>query len=329
MDSNSLPLHDATHLPLNDHGRDLPERAGGEDSRWSPPNGQSDTSAASGAADQETPEKSPGDNGQYELLMIPVAQLVENKNQPRQSARDSRTRKELGQSIRQFGVKKSLLVRRIGENEYEVIDGYGRLAAAKEAGFSAVPCLLEKRAETENEELRLQYQTNQLHERLSPLDQAKVFQRLMSTNDWTQTQVAKFLGTSQSCVSPYLTVLTTGSDAEKAKVQSGELNVKIAARAINDREKRKKAKKKAASKDAPASEDAADSVGPVPSPNGKPKGKQPANLIAYDEFAIKDERTGLWVLVLGKNKKSPPKENALLALEHAVAQLKLEVKHDV
>jgi ParB/RepB/Spo0J family partition protein len=61
--------------------------------------------------------------------------------QPRRTF-DQAAMAELEESIREEGVKMPLGVRALGKGEYELIYGERRLRAAKQAGLSAVPCVL-------------------------------------------------------------------------------------------------------------------------------------------------------------------------------------------
>jgi ParB/RepB/Spo0J family partition protein len=253
----------------------------------------------------------------FDLLVVPVEQLVPNKEQARQSERDEETWVELVESIRRHGVKQPLLVRPLdGDGKYRVVDGHGRLAAAKEAGLKAVPCMIERALDRESEELRLQYHTNQLREGLRPLDQARLFKRLMKSDGMNQQQVAEFLGVSQSYVSDCVQVLQAPREL-RARVDEGTLSAKKAV-ALMRAQKKQRAK----------AESAADNVTPSPLPaRGKGRAAAPA-LNSYTDLDHCDVTSGLRFSVLGKHKKSPPVENVIVALRRWLSLLELRVKHD-
>ncbi len=259
----------------------------------------------------------PSASAPFDLLVVPVEQLVPNKEQARQSDRDEKTWLAFVESIRRHGVKQPLLVRPLdGDGIYRVVDGHGRLAAAIEAGLKAVPCQIERALDREAEELRLQYHTNQLREGLRPLDQARLFKRLMKLDRMTQQQVAEFLGVSQSYVSDCVQVLTAPR-AIRDRVDEGTLSAKKAV-ALMRTQKKQREKAKSAAGDVPPS-----------SPPARRKGRNGAPALnSYADLERRDDTSGLRFSVHGKHKKSPPVENVIVALRRWLSLLELQVKHD-
>ena len=65
---------------------------------------------------------------------IPLSQIKPNPFQPRENF-DSQSLEELTQSIKEKGVIQPISVRKIGDNQYELIAGERRFRATKEAGL--------------------------------------------------------------------------------------------------------------------------------------------------------------------------------------------------
>jgi ParB/RepB/Spo0J family partition protein len=259
--------------------------------------------------------QSPADSPAPILLVLPIEQLVGNDGQARQKQRDEASWELFVESVRQHGIKQPPLVRWLGGDRYLVVDGHGRLAAAKQCGLKSVPCMIEQAASSEAEDLRLQFITNQHREGLCPLDQAHVFQRLRKLG-MTQKQIEVTLGVSQSYVSDCLAVLEKGSPDLIEKVKASTVSLKKAVAIIRAEQEQQK-----------ASNGSPDS--PFPSPKNKATKRTPTSqLIAYPEFEHQDETTGLRFVTYGKKKSSPPTENVLAALKHYVSVLELQVKHD-
>ncbi len=75
-------------------------------------------------------------NSEYRNL--PLAQLQESPTNPRRRF-DERGLNELAANFKSQGVLQPLLVRAVGEDQYEVVAGARRLRAAKLAELSEIP----------------------------------------------------------------------------------------------------------------------------------------------------------------------------------------------
>jgi ParB/RepB/Spo0J family partition protein len=267
------------------------------------------------------PSESPAESAAPLLLVLLIEQLVGNDDQARKRQRDGESWALFVESIRQHGIKQPLLVRWLGGDRYQVVDGHGRLAAAKECGLKSLPCMIEQVASSEAEDLRLQFVTNQHREGLCPLDQARVFQRLRKLG-MTQKQIEVTLGVSQSYVSDCLTVLKKASSELLDKIEKGTVSLKKAIAIIRAEQEQQKACN-STSGAANGEEDS-----PLSFPK-KPAKRTPASqLNAYPEFEHQDDSTGIRFVTCGKKKSSPPTENVLAALKHWVSVLELQIKHD-
>lgn len=106
----------------------------------------------------------------------------------------------LAQTIRETGVLQPLLVRRDGA-DFVVIEGHRRLRAAKLAGLTHVPVIIDDRELSENEVLYRQLVTNCQRQGLTPLEKARAIDRLIKSVGLSASQVAVKLGISPGTVS--------------------------------------------------------------------------------------------------------------------------------
>ncbi|ETZ07668.1 putative chromosome-partitioning protein ParB [Holospora obtusa F1] len=130
--------------------------------------------------------------------------LQKNPKQPR-IVFDEVSLDELGHSIRSKGILQPLLVRRCGENQYEIIAGERRWRAAQLAGIEKIPCrVLEARDE---EMMEIALLENIQRDDLNPIEEARGYQNLMDLFQYTQEKLAHRIGKSRSHIANMLRVL--------------------------------------------------------------------------------------------------------------------------
>lgn len=154
-----------------------------------------------------------------ELQQIPLAKVVPNPHQPRQSFAPAAL-EELRASIAAFGVLVPIIVRERGEG-YELIAGERRVRAAKAAGLEMIPALV--RASDDRESLEVAIIENLQRENLDPLEEAMGFQHLMESYGFTQERVAERVGKSRPTITNAMRLLSL-SDAIKQFVRDGKLS---------------------------------------------------------------------------------------------------------
>ena len=147
-------------------------------------------------------------------LEMPLDRVLPDPDQPRRDwEHDDGERRlaELADSIREFGVLQPLLVREggirpDGTQEYVVIAGGRRRAAAERAGLAAVPVIVRG---DEGARVRvLQLLENLQRQQLSPLDEARAFQELIDIEALTPPALAARLKLSDQLIRERLRLLT-------------------------------------------------------------------------------------------------------------------------
>ncbi|HEV2386195.1 MAG TPA: ParB/RepB/Spo0J family partition protein [Candidatus Acidoferrales bacterium] len=126
-----------------------------------------------------------------------------NPYQPRTQFREDALN-ELAQSIRSAGIIQPLVLRTTG-SRYQLIAGERRWRAALMAGLKGVPAIIRDVPETQALEMTLI--ENIQREDLSPIDQAKAFQRLVRDFGLTQEAVAERTGKDRTTVANTLRLL--------------------------------------------------------------------------------------------------------------------------
>jgi ParB family chromosome partitioning protein len=125
------------------------------------------------------------------VRVIPVDRIVPNPEQPR-IAFDEETLAELAASIREHGVLQPILVRPIGNNEYQLIAGERRWRASKASGRDTIPALVEEI--DDDTALEISIIENLQREDLSPLDEAAMYERMVKDHGYSVRKLAQKLG---------------------------------------------------------------------------------------------------------------------------------------
>jgi ParB/RepB/Spo0J family partition protein len=99
---------------------------------------------------------------------------------------------ELAASIREHGVLQPILVRPLGENRYQLIAGERRWRASKEAGHATIPALVEEI--DDDTALEISIIENLQREDLNPLEEAAMYERMVTDHGYSIRKLAEKLG---------------------------------------------------------------------------------------------------------------------------------------
>lgn len=132
------------------------------------------------------------------LLEIPITSIRPNPHQPR-SHFDEEGLTSLTASIRAVGVLQPVLVRWLGDDQYELIAGERRWRAARRAGLPTIPALVRSVDDVGSVEQAL---IENLHRAdLNPMEEAGAYQQLIEDFGLTHEQVASRVGRSRAAIS--------------------------------------------------------------------------------------------------------------------------------
>jgi ParB family chromosome partitioning protein len=105
---------------------------------------------------------------------------------------DEETLSELSASIQEHGVLQPILVRPLGNNEFQLIAGERRWRASKAAGRTTIPALVEEI--DDDTALEISIIENLQREDLSPLDEATMYDRMIREHGYSLRKLAQKLG---------------------------------------------------------------------------------------------------------------------------------------
>ena len=153
-------------------------------------------------------------------LEVDINSIRPNPRQPRTVFEDE-SLQELSASIREIGILQPPAVRRIGENQYELIMGERRLRAAKLAGLSSIPVII--RETSDNELLREALIENIHRSNLNALEEAAAYSQMLDDFGLTHDELAKRIGKSRPVITNTLRLLNLPPSVQK-KLASGAIS---------------------------------------------------------------------------------------------------------
>ncbi len=140
---------------------------------------------------------------------ISVDSICPNAYQPRIVFNDD-TIEELAQSIRVYGIIQPVSVRKITEDNYELIAGERRLRAAKVAGLTTIPAIVVNINDKDSAAIALL--ENLQREDLNFYEEAVAYNNLIKVHSYTQEQLAVIIGKKQSTIANKLRILKLDSE---------------------------------------------------------------------------------------------------------------------
>ena len=152
------------------------------------------------------------------LEEVPVALIVPNPNQPRQTFDDAGIA-ELAASISQVGLIQPLVVRKAGET-YELIAGERRLRAVRSLGYEKVQCIVDGGLGEEDSAL-MAIVENLQREDLHFFEEAESYAALLEKLHLTQEELALRIGKSQSFIANKLRMLRFSPRVREAVIENG------------------------------------------------------------------------------------------------------------
>jgi len=157
--------------------------------------------------------------GSSSINEIPLSQIQANPDQPRRVFEEEALQ-ELAASIRQIGVIQPIALRKIADNQYQIIAGERRYRASLIAGLESVPAYI-KTAEDENV-MEMALIENIQREDLNSIEIALAYQNLLETLELTQEKLSERVGKKRTTIANYLRLLKL-----PAEIQMGIRDKKI------------------------------------------------------------------------------------------------------
>jgi ParB family chromosome partitioning protein len=126
-----------------------------------------------------------------DVRRMPVDRIYSNPDQPRQHF-DDEALQDLASSIREHGVLQPVLVRPRADGHYQIIAGERRWRAAKIAGLTKIPVIVEQI--DDEAALEIAIIENLQREDISPLEEADMFDRMTGEHGYSLRKLATKLG---------------------------------------------------------------------------------------------------------------------------------------
>ncbi|WP_374439996.1 ParB/RepB/Spo0J family partition protein [Stella sp.] len=150
---------------------------------------------------------------------VPIEHLRPGRFQPRRQF-DEAAMAALVESVREQGILQPILVRRHGEDGWEIVAGERRWRAAQAAGLHSVPVLV--RELDDRAALEIALVENVQRQDLTALEEAEGYQRLIDEFGHRQEDLARSVGKSRSHIANTLRLLQLPA-AVRELVQEGAL----------------------------------------------------------------------------------------------------------
>lgn len=151
---------------------------------------------------------------------VPLSSITPNPKQPR-TIFDGESLNELAASIKEIGILQPPVVRKIGENTYELIMGERRYRAAKLAGLTTIPVII--RETNDNELLREALVENIHRSNLNSLEEAAAYNQMLTDFGFTHDELASKLGKSRPVITNTLRLLNLPPSVQK-RLAAGTLS---------------------------------------------------------------------------------------------------------
>ena len=138
------------------------------------------------------------------ISTISVKHIIENPFQPR-SMFTQEALEELGESIKVHGLIQPITVRKLGNDQFQIISGERRWRASKLLGLSEIPAYI--RIANDQSMLEMALIENIQRENLDAIEIALSYERLINECKLSQENMADRVGKKRSTVTNYLRLL--------------------------------------------------------------------------------------------------------------------------
>ena len=154
--------------------------------------------------------------GSSSINEIELAKISVNPNQPRREF-DETALQELADSIAEIGIIQPITLRKVSDNEYQIIAGERRYRASQRAGLKTIPAYI-RTADDEN------MMEMALIEDLNAVEIALAYQHLLDQYELTQERLSERIGKNRTTIANYLRLLKLPAPIQMA-LQNKQLDM--------------------------------------------------------------------------------------------------------
>ena len=172
------------------------------------------------------------------VRVLSVDRIEPNPEQPRLVFEEAAL-KELAASIREHGVLQPILVRPLGGGQYQLVAGERRWRASKAAGLDTIPALVEEL--DDDTALEISIIENLQREDLTPLDEAAMYDRMVTEHGYSLRKLAQKLGKDKGYLENRLRLADAPDDVrELVSLRKDTLSHAYELMKVTDEKKRKR-----------------------------------------------------------------------------------------
>ncbi|NLZ73769.1 MAG: ParB/RepB/Spo0J family partition protein [Bacteroidales bacterium] len=142
--------------------------------------------------------------GSSSINEIELSKIAINPNQPRREF-DEESLNELAISITEIGIIQPITLRKISDDEYQIIAGERRYRASQKAGLKSIPAYI-RTADDENM-MEMALIENIQREDLNAVEIALAYQHLIDEYNLTQERLSERIGKNRATIANYLRLL--------------------------------------------------------------------------------------------------------------------------
>lgn len=146
----------------------------------------------------------PETDGSSSINEIELSKISVNPNQPRREF-DEVALQELSDSIAEIGIISPITLRKLNDNEYQIIAGERRFRASQKAGLKTIPAYI-RTADDENV-MEMALIENIQREDLNAVEIALAYQHLIEQYELTQERLSERVGKKRTTIANYLRLL--------------------------------------------------------------------------------------------------------------------------
>ncbi len=151
--------------------------------------------------------------GSSSISEIPLEQIHANPDQPRRDF-DRESLEELAESLREIGIIQPITLRKMADDDYQIIAGERRFRAAGIAGLKTIPAYI-RTADDENV-MAMALIENIQREDLNSMEVALACQNLLEVYDMTQEQLSSRIGKKRATIANYIRLLKLPAEIQVA-----------------------------------------------------------------------------------------------------------------
>lgn len=151
--------------------------------------------------------------GSSSISEVPLNQIHANPDQPRREF-DQESLEELADSLREIGIIQPITLRKMGDDDYQIIAGERRFRAAGIAGLKTIPAYI-RTANDENVKVMALIENVQRVD-LNAMEVALACQNLLEVYNMTQEQLSTQIGKKRATIANYIRLLKLPAEIQVA-----------------------------------------------------------------------------------------------------------------